>query len=371
MREENKNKAEEIQMVCDLLQQKREELNTMSDDLQDLKEMLDKKELIIQSQEDDLKQRNDELRSVRVELREKTEALVKTTDIVLLKEEMIAKLTRKISQLNTRQLVALNDKVVKTKSQKTQTEESTNKLVSYFTQKPLFKPNFDKIQSTIHDIGNKKEGSESGTVKDEKEKGGCEKCKVLEAKLRKKSQECRNQIVEIKKYQEQLQGKVEKSSADKATETVEHIMKPPDSDEDVAKDTSEEYIDVDVTYGTDDSVSCEEEKEKEKEKEKEEGQTEHKEDRIRNKTAGEGMQQNLEQTKDQTKLCNRYVEGRNCRYSNDCRYTHKKICQQLLDEGVCTNKVCEEGHNIDGLCHNFQAGKCQYTPCRFVHIKMN
>ena len=266
MREENNNKAEEIQMMCDLLQQKREEFNTVSDNLQDLKEKLDKKELIIQTQQDDLKQRNDELRSARLELREKTEALIKTTDIVLLKEELIAKLTRKISQLNTRQLVSLNDKVVKTKSQKTQTEESTNKLVSYFTQKPLFKPNFDTILSTIHEVENKKEESESGTAMDEKEKDGCEKCKVLETKLRKKSQECRNQVVEIKKYQEQLQGKMEKSSADKATETVEHIMKPPDSDEDVAKDTSEEYIDVDVTYGTDDSVSCEEEKEKEKEK---------------------------------------------------------------------------------------------------------
>ena len=76
--------------------------------------------------------------------------------------------------------------------------------------------------------------------------------------------------------------------------------------------------------------------------------------------------------KDKTKLCNKFVQGKYCRFEKQCRYTHKKICQELLELGICRIENCKDGHNIDGVCKNYNNKEhCKYNPCRYVHIKLN
>ena len=78
-------------------------------------------------------------------------------------------------------------------------------------------------------------------------------------------------------------------------------------------------------------------------------------------------------SKDYSKLCNRYVWSGECRGEKSwCRYTHKTLCRQLRKEGECTNDECRDGHNIDGICKEYNKGSCRYGSerCRFLHIKI-
>ena len=95
------NKEQELQEVCKLLIQTREKLG-------DAEEDVEKHKQIIMAQEEEIKRKSDELRIAKQNLKEKTAKLDKTTEIVLVKEDLLGRLTKKISQLDTRHLVTLN-----------------------------------------------------------------------------------------------------------------------------------------------------------------------------------------------------------------------------------------------------------------------
>ena len=78
--------------------------------------------------------------------------------------------------------------------------------------------------------------------------------------------------------------------------------------------------------------------------------------------------------KDISKLCNRYIMGKVCKYENSdgCRYTHKKLCIEMMTTGECNMTSCSYGHNLEGICKNYRNdGKFKYgNNCRYMHLNL-
>lgn len=94
--------------------------------------------------------------------------------------------------------------------------------------------------------------------------------------------------------------------------------------------------------------------------------------RSKNRLDGEDIRKKDNEEKDHRKLCKEYAWNKKCN-RQDCKYTHKEICHQLRKKGICTEKRCREGHNIEIVCKYYNSVKgCWYNErrCRFLHLKI-
>ena len=80
---------------------------------------------------------------------------------------------------------------------------------------------------------------------------------------------------------------------------------------------------------------------------------------------------NSKVNKTKTATCRFYMNGK-CKFKDDCRFAHPKICPKFRQDGDCEVKGC--GGDCDFLhpnvCHNSLKDKtCPYAECRFFHLK--
>ena len=71
------------------------------------------------------------------------------------------------------------------------------------------------------------------------------------------------------------------------------------------------------------------------------------------------------------KVCKFYKSGY-CRYNENCRYLHPKICEAFekfgYKEGGCKEKKCQKGLHLN-LCKFFMRGECKNEKCGWFHPK--
>ena len=83
------------------------------------------------------------------------------------------------------------------------------------------------------------------------------------------------------------------------------------------------------------------------------------------------MENNADERKDHSKLCNEYVWNGKCNKVK-CKFAHKKLCRTLRKEGTCENNYCEDGHNLDGICKFYNKNSCwnDEQSCKYLHIRV-
>ena len=180
----------------------------------------------------------------------------------------------------------------------------------------------------------------------------CHNCFNVENKLKSAEKKCNQLKCEITEYQKIMANYKSRPTEVKETQTSGKAIE----NKDVSTSTdSVEELATSRTSGDDRSN---------KESEDETTGEENSGDKHLGKTS-------KKQGKDHSKLCNEFVWSGRCKRSR-CIFAHKKLCKQLEKEGECTKDSCIDGHNVEGICRNYNRGTCtrdKYT-CRYLHIRI-
>lgn len=400
--EQNKDKEGEDQqkmMEC--------ETDDEENELEIAIEKLEKKDTIINDQTNQIEELKREMRDLRIAERKKEEELKKVKDILINKEDYIGKLSKKISELGTRELVAMNKKVTKKEHKGTQTDKEPQKRLiespglGILDKLPAFDRKCDKIGGGTRKLLN------INMTRGKQDR--CFNCIDLEKKI-KDEKNNRKQLEElVKAYQEKLQNvnALAKESAENEGRTVCYSRNEGHVTNGCPMKLMEEDMETD---GDPKANSSEDEGEKaqpERNKEdKRKGEIKRKEeivDRREHKTPAEKVEQKRtfeakkkvedeeiekdveiqvkdirkstrtkKKEKDHSKLCYRWVWSEKCDYPN-CKFTHKKLCRTLRKKGECDLEECQDGHSTDGICWSYNSrGGCRFTSeyCKFLHISV-
>ena len=76
-------------------------------------------------------------------------------------------------------------------------------------------------------------------------------------------------------------------------------------------------------------------------------------------------------SKKRSEVCRFYTNGK-CKFNNECRFMHPKICPKLRQHGDCKTKGCNGDCEFlhPNVCRNsFKDRTCSYNDCRFFHLK--
>ena len=345
-------------------------------------EKLEKKDLIINEQIKEIELAKKEMRELRMEVRKKDEDLTKAHRVVMDKENHIIRLNEKIANLGTRDLMSLHKNIKKKVSQGVQTDVCTEKKnesdLRILDKLPTFaeaKESFTKRKPQFLNV------NVSRGVHDR-----CFKCFDLEKKIRKLDKECNQQKEQIKEYQDNL-GKIQE--CERCKNGLKGEREDAKGDGTVLGEGNEES-----KYESTNDQKDEEGKERvhEMNGDGKEGSTSMYSDIsddadsildesftiqamnemfLQNKTDN-SKQREQKCHQDDSPLCNRFLWSGWCKFGEQCRYTHKKLCTNLQETGQCRRRLCEDGHNIDGICRQYNNGNCTNDErnCRFLHIKI-
>ena len=273
------------------------------------------------------------------------------------KDDYITKLNKKISQLRTKDLSQLSQKMVTMVNQSAQTEEEKWEDEQNSDRDILNKlPSMKRLgNSTIQQKG--KQFLNVNVTRGVKDR--CFNCFDLEHKVAQTTKTCNQLKKEVNKYQEQL-GKVNLVYQSDHRLTSEVLATEPGKDRNeelIGKEEQQKVIEV----GGDENKIEDKEKGEEGELEKD---IEDQVKAIRNSASSK------KQEKDHSKLCYRWIWSGKCDYPN-CKFTHKKLCKRLRKIGECDLEECQDGHSTDGICWRYNSKDgCRFGSeyCKFLHI---
>ena len=76
-------------------------------------------------------------------------------------------------------------------------------------------------------------------------------------------------------------------------------------------------------------------------------------------------------SKKRSEVCRFYTNGK-CKFNNECRFMHPKICPKFRQHGDCKTKGCNGDCEFlhPNVCRNSLKDRtCSYNDCRFFHLK--
>ena len=198
------------------------------DEIEKLREQLEKKDTIINDQLVKIQESQKEIRALRVDGRGKDNKLDKLTKILIDKEDKITRLTDTMSNLGTRDLMKIKQKIVEKASQSTQTdpiERNTMDLgirdkLPAFEKKGIPPPVFEKKEDAF--VKRNAQLLNINVTRGVADK--CFKCWDLEKKIKKQERTNDQLRKQIKEYQIKL-GNIRQIGK----ETLEEIQEEPDT----------------------------------------------------------------------------------------------------------------------------------------------
>ena len=316
------------------------------DEMEAVMEKLEKKESIINEQTTQMETMRKELRELRLKERQKDQGIKKITEILINKEDHIVKLSKKISELGTRDLLNLNKKVAKREDKITQTDPEKeckeDNLSSYRILEKL--PPIER--SVKSEIGGGKKLLNVKITRGDHDR--CFNCIELEKKNKEEKTKCSKLEKLVKEYQAKLstvngitkeeEGEKKKVPDNKCEQTIINTEQGQERSQQSERNKMEEKSE-EVAELEDTTTKRQEEKSKRKDGHEEmkepKGETASQKDRKKEeeeelrerKTEEEikkirGSSDRINNKKDYSKLCNQWVWSRKCTY-NRCRFTHK------------------------------------------------
>ena len=196
------------------------------EEMNEIKERLEKKETIIKDQTNQIEEMKKELRESRLKIRDHIEKEKKLFATLLDKDESIRKMNAKLSELSTREMQNLKEKVKKKKiSQGVQTDcEEENKLVNSFSILDKLPSMKNKTHETNASITGKK-FLNINTARGQHDR--CFNCFDLEKKIKDLTKKNALMKKQISEYQESL-GRANGVEARKATGNPEEKLDTSD-----------------------------------------------------------------------------------------------------------------------------------------------
>ena len=228
----NANSAQSVDHSVDDDENRNEESSSDSeDDLEKLQEQLEKKDTIINDQLVKIQESQKEIRALRIDVRGKDTKLDKLTKILIDKEDQITRLTDTMSNLGTRDLMKIKQKIVEKASQSTQTDPIERNIMDLGIRDKL--PAFEK-KITPPPVFEKKEDAfvkRNAQLLNVNVTRGvadiCFKCWDLEKKIKKQERTNDQLRKQIQEYQIRL-GNIRQIGK----ETLEEIQEEPNMSRD-------------------------------------------------------------------------------------------------------------------------------------------